>query len=231
MLGVVGAVFFLVMVVVALAGVGVSYWLKQKRRDELAAYAHEHGLVYSPIDTYGLDSLPFHLFKQGEGRGCENVLTGRWNDVPVTGADYWYYTESTDSEGHRNKTYHRFSVVVCELGAWLPSVQIGHENMLTRLADHLGFDDIDFESEEFNRRFRVKSKDREFAFKLLDAPMISWLLHTAGDHCYEVSGNHLLVYRSKVAPAELTPLFLAGAVFVQHIPRLVWADYGKEASS
>ena len=81
------------------------------------------------------------------------------------------------------------------------------------------------------RRFRVSSADREFAFKLLDARMMQWLLQTAGDHCYEVSGNRVLAYRSKLAPPELTPLFLAASVFVKHIPRLVWADYGKEASA
>lgn len=231
MLSPVPVVFFLLVIVAVLAGIGVSYWLKQKRRDELAAFALAHNLQYQPLDTFGLGSLDFRLFSLGDGRGCENVLTGTWEGVPVQEADYWYYDESTDSEGRRSKTYHRFSIVLAAVDGWLPSVRIEHENAFTRIGHHLGFEDIEFESEEFNRKFRVLAKDREFAFKLLDARMLQWLLNTAGHHCYEVGGGHVLVYQDKLPPTGLTPLFLAGTKFVANIPRLVWADYGKEASS
>ena len=220
----------LLVVVGVLAGLLWSFYAKGKRRDELAAFAARHRLEYSPVDTGGVDRLPMHLFSLGDGRGCENVLTGTWEGKPVTAADYWYYTVSTDSRGNRQRTYHRFSIVLTEIEAWLPAVRIEHENLLTRLGQHLGFGDIEFESDDFNRRFRVSSGDREFAFKLIDARLMAWLLQTAGDHCYEVNGGHVLAYTAKRAPAELTPVFLASTAFVDHIPRLVWSEYGtKEA--
>jgi hypothetical protein len=223
------AVLVILLVVAALvAGAIWSYLAKQRRRDELAKFAAAHKLTYSPQDGFGLDGLPFHLFSMGDGRGCENVLSGTWEGVPVRAADYWYYTESTDSEGHRSKTYHRFSIVLAGLDGWLPAVRIEHENVLTRLGGHVGLGDIEFESEQFNRKFRVLSKDREFAFKLVDARMMQWLLATAGDHCYEVSGDHLLAYGDKLAPAELGPRFFAAKGFVNQVPRLVWNEYGTD---
>ena len=220
----------LLVAVAVVAGIVYAYYAKQRRRDELAEFAAGHGLEYSPVDTRFLDQLPFHLFSLGDGRGCENVLTGTWDGKPVTGADYWYYTESTDSKGNHQRNYHRFSVVLTDIALWLPAVRIEHESVLTRLGHHLGFGDIEFESEDFNRRFRVSSADREFAFKLIDARLMAWLLRTAGDHCYEVGGGQVLAYTGKRAPPELTTVFLASTAFVDHIPRLVWSEYGtKEA--
>jgi hypothetical protein len=219
----------IVVVGMLLAG-AFAYWTwlqKQKRREALALWASQRGMSFTHHDPYGLDDLGFHLFTLGDGRGVENVVAGTWEGLPVRIADYWYYDESTDSEGRRSRTYQHWSIVLTEVAASLPAVRIEKENPLTRLADKLGFKDIDFESEEFNRRFQVKSPDREFAFKLLDARMLQWLLHTAGGHNYEVAGPWLLTYSRRVgAPDGLTPLLYAAKGFVEQIPRLVWADYG-----
>lgn len=214
-------------VAAVLGGIIYSYIAKQRRRDELAQFALAHKLEYTPVDAYGLDNLPFHLFSLGDGRGCENVLSGAWDGTSVQAADYWYYTESTDRDGHRSKTYHRFSIVLAAMDGYLPAVRIEHENLLTRLGGHVGLGDIDFESEQFNRKFRVLANDREFAFKIVDARMMQWLLQTAGDHCYEVSGDRLLVYCDKIAAAQLTPLFFAAKGFIHQVPKLVWTEYGK----
>lgn len=200
----------------------------RKRREDLALWALQHGLDYSQQDPHNLDDLDFHLFTLGDGRGCDNVLTGTWQDMPVRLADYWYYDEDTDSNGRSSRTYQRFSIALLEIDARLPHVRIGHETALSRFGDKLGFRDIEFESEQFNRRFRVHAKDREFAYKLLDARMMTWLLTTAGKHCYEVHGSSVLVHTKRLPPAALTTLLHAGKGFIGQVPRLVWADYGTD---
>jgi len=122
-------------------------------------------------------------------------------------------------------------VVVADLTCALPHVSIERENLLTRLADHLGFTDIEFESDQFNRMFRVGSRDREFAFKLIDARMMQWLLLTGGQFGFEVVGPNLLAYASRRSAAELGPLFVSAAGFAAHLPRLVQTEYGSGASS
>jgi hypothetical protein len=218
-------------IVLILGAVAVLVWLayrqRQKRREELFLFATQHGLEYSRVDPFGLpQSYGFRLFSEGDGRGCENVISGAWQGLPVKEGDYWYYDESTDSEGHTSKSYSYFSVVVADLACAVPDVLIQKETLMSRIADHLGFHDIDFESEEFNRAFQVKSKDREFAYKLIDARMIHWLLSTEGSFGFEVVGPNLLAYCKRRRPSELIPLFGTSKLFVDHVPDLVWKEYG-----
>lgn len=223
----------LLFVLVAAVALGVAvagYVARHKRREALATFAFQRGMELSLEDPYGLDRLPFRLFGLGDGRGCENVLTGTWEGLPVRAADYWYYDESTDSEGRTSRSYKRFSVVVAEVEASLPQVGIEQESLFTRMADHLGFRDVEFESEDFNCRFQVRTADREFAFKLIDARMMAWLMSTGDRYGFEVNGPHVLVWTGRLAPERLVPLFMVTKGFVARIPRLVWNQYGTAGS-
>lgn len=227
-----GAGLFVVILIVVI-GVAIVQWqAKQKRREDIHAWAVRQGLTYSAEDTVGLPERfsQFGLLNRGEGRGCENVLAGTWKGLPIIEADYWYYTTSRDSEGRTSRSYTHHSIVIVELAAWLPGVTMERENLFTRLADHIGMRDIEFELEEFNRRFNVKCKDREFAYKLLDARMMEYLLGKAGDVCVEVEGGHALVWSGKVKPDEIMRLLYRAKGFVDNVPRLVWNEYGKAAS-
>ena len=90
--------FIALLVVAAAAAIGIQWWLKRKRRDELASVAERLGLRYSEEDTSDALSLPFALFTAGDGRGTENLLEGTWEGIPVRELVYWYYTESTDAQ-------------------------------------------------------------------------------------------------------------------------------------
>lgn len=222
------AVVFFALFVVAIGGaIYYTFVRARKRREALFMWATSKGLEYNQGDPFGLLDLGFNLFSMGDGRGIENVMWGSWEGLPVKEADYWYYTESTDGKGNTSRTYHRFSVVIAELQCFLPQIAVTKENLLTRLADHLGFQDINFESEEFNREFQIKCRDREFAFKLVDARMIQWFLSTEGKFGFETNGQKVLVYTKAIRnPAELTPLFGTAKEFHDRIPRIVWSEYG-----
>jgi len=207
-----------------------SWYAKKRRREELSRMATQLGLQYSKQDTFGLLGLPFRLLSQGDGRGCENVLSGTWQDIPLQEFDYWYYEESSDSKGNRTKTYYRFSCVVSQLPFAASHLTITRENLFSRMADHLGFEDINFESEDFNRRFQVTGKDRKFATDLLDARMMQWLLAEGQTWSYELSGPYLMCYHKRLRPLELTPLLGAMKAFRDHVPRVVYGLYGSGAS-
>jgi hypothetical protein len=219
-----------IVILLALGAAGYLAWqAKQKRREALRLFALQRGMEFSASDPYDIPgSYPFHLFGLGDGRGCENVLAGTWQAMQVKEADYWYYTESTDSKGNRTKSYRRFSVVVADLACVLPRVTVDKENLFTKMTEHLGFRDIEFESETFNHMFNVTAIDREFAYKLLDARMIRWMESLGGGFGFEVSGPNLLVWSGKRRPTELIPLFGSARMFCDHIPRLVWNEYGSE---
>jgi hypothetical protein len=226
----VGALVFLLVLGAIGAGIWLVFYRKAKRRQGLALFAQRNGLQFSPEDPFRLVNLDFHLFRRGDGRGCENVVYGRWHDLPIREADYWYYTTQTDSKGGSSRSYSYFSVAVADLSAFLPYVSIAKENLLTRLADHVGLADITFESEDFNKEFNVTSKDREFAFKLLDARMMTWLLSTRGRFGFEVEGTNLLVYGKRLKPSDVLAPIGTSKEFHDHVPRLVWAEYGNASN-
>jgi hypothetical protein len=214
--------------VIPLILVGVIAWFswraKLRRREELARTAASLGMQYATEDPFNLVDLPFQLFGKGDGRGTENVLWGAWQGLDLKCFDYWYYTESTDSKGHRTRSYSRFSCSLTELDVGGAPVTITPETFFSRIADHIGFQDISFESEDFNRTFQVKCDDAKFATDLVDARMMQWLLADPG-WSFELSGRTLLCYCGRVRPAELIPVMGRLKEFHEHVPRVVHELY------
>jgi LemA protein len=94
----------------------------------------------------------------------------------------------------------------------------------SRLADALTFRDIEFESEEFNRRFTVKGADERFATAFCDARMMDWLLRHGDGYAFEVVGDRLLCWCRRVAPARMIHL-------LRHSEVLPGADPGRRELS
>jgi len=94
----------IVLILVVAGGVAyLSWYLKQQRITSLAAAATQLGLAFSAEDGFGTLSEPFRLLQRGDGRGVENVMWGTWQGTDLRQFDYWYYDESTDGQGHRDR--------------------------------------------------------------------------------------------------------------------------------
>lgn len=218
----------LLFLVFGLLVAAVAYYQHQRkleRQRALGALAHGHGLDFSIDDPFGTLGEPFDLLRRGDGRGVENVLWGTWEGLEVRAFDYWYYEESTDTKGHTSRSYSRFDCVLTLIDARCPSLQISEENVFTRLADALTFRDIEFESEEFNRRFTVKGPDERFATAFCDVRMMDWLLRHADGYAFEVVGDRLLCWCRRVAPAQIIDLLGTTRSFRDRIPAVVSALY------
>ncbi len=218
-------------IAIAAGAAYLSYYFKKKRRDELALMAKQLGLQYSTDDVQGCLSLPFALLQKGDGRGTGNVLWGSWQQIELREFDYWYYEESTDSEGHRTKTYYRFSCAATPIEAMCAHLTLDRENIFTRMADHMGLRDIEFESEEFNKAFNVKCKDKKFANDMVDERMMQWLVSADGAFQFEVSGSWMLCFSKKRGPSELIPLLGTLKQFHEQVPRVVYELYGPGGQS
>ena len=105
------------------------------------------------------------MLRQGDRSGYKNALAGRWQDLPVKEADYWFST-------------------------------------------------------------RVTAPDKEVAVKLIDAGMIQWLLSTGAEFAFAVGGCNLLVSCNQLPATGLVRLFDVAKGFTDHIPHVVWAEYG-----
>ena len=91
-------------------------------------------------------------------------------------------------------------------GAW-PEVSITREGILEKALDLVGLGDIELESEEFNRRFALRSPDRRFAVTLVDARMIDFLLSTEARFAFFVKGRWVLLVSDPVRP-RLVPALM-----------------------
>lgn len=153
----------------------------RKRQAAPAAWAQSRGLSFDPGHDGGFrDRFPeFACFKQGEkNRYALNVMTGQWNSRRLIGFYYHYQTTSTNSKGHTTTSTWYFSGALIEPRILLKPLSIRTESIFDKMAGFFGFDDIDFESAEFSRRFCVKSPDRRWAYDVLHARTIEFLLQS-----------------------------------------------------
>jgi hypothetical protein len=205
---------------------------KARRRRELFQFALRFGLDYSPTDPVGLIDHTFDLFNLGDGARCENVVSGKWNGVPVNAGELRFAPTSRGVRNGHTASTKMFSFAFTEVTAWLPHITIRHHS-LGGLAEDLGLRRLRFESEAFNRRFAVDCEDREFAYKFVDIRMLQWLLGTAAathsSFGFEARGSRLLVHCPRVAPNELVPLLGLAQGFHDHIPRMVLRQYAPDA--
>jgi hypothetical protein len=176
------------------------------------------GLEFSAIDTYGLETMPFALFRQGKGQKAQNIVSGMHNNLPLSMFDYEYYIQG------RSRDYHRFTCAFITIPAACPWMCLTHENAMTRLGDHLGIHDVELEYDDFNRRFNV-SCDQKFAFTMLDGQMMEWLLGADAFERVEVIGPWVLIVRPPLRPEAWTTMGNWLDAFRTHIPPVVYSSY------
>jgi hypothetical protein len=93
--------------------------------------------------------------------------------------DYHFRVTSGSGKTRSTRTY-TFSYLIVHLPyVRVPSLFIRKEGIFDAMAGALGFDDIDFESVEFSKRFHVKSADKRFAYDVVHPGMMGYLLATA----------------------------------------------------
>ena len=216
------------LVVAAVAVGGLVLWLlwraEQKRKAALQAYAATQGWTYTGRDDSQTerDGRPFGT---GSSRRAENVLSGSLDGAPFTAFDYRYSTESGSGKNRRRQT-HRYSVLCLALRAPLPRLEITQENVLHKIGGALGFDDIELESDDFNRRFRVTGEDRKLAYDVLHARTMEALLGRS-DVAMRFQGAEVVCWRGgRMEPESLSSWAATPRLVVDAVPEFVWADRG-----
>jgi len=192
--------------IIAIAVIG--HIQEKKRREALRLIASQLGLSYSEARDYSLAQNYGFLdrLRAGSNRYAYNVMRGRASDgSPVCLFDYHYETTSTDSEGKTKTHHHYYAAFTLTLPRSFPELIIEPEGFFDRIAQALGFDDIDFESHEFSRRYKVKSPDKKFAYDVCNAQMIDYLL-AQEKLAIELEDNVLaMIYNGDMKPEYVIP--------------------------
>ncbi len=216
--------FIILFVLVAVALIGAGIYLEHKRREMWRQIAARYGFRYTTHDPFDLPNrYSFALFKQGHSRRASNCLEGVHDGLPVILFDYRYTTGSG-----KNQSTHHVSALLARLDVHCPRLTIRPENVMDKFAAFLGFDDIDFEYDRFNRAFHVNGDDKKFAYDVCHSDMMEFLLEHPS-MTWELRGGDLLLYSWTMGTFDADEvdrcLGLAKG-FVERIP-----DYLREARS
>lgn len=192
-----GFLFFFLVAAVVIGGIVFSHIQAKKRREAMQKWSRSRGLRYNASKDYDMDSRfeRFSCLQQGDDRYAYNIVRGDWEGRRFRGFDYHYSTTSTDSKGRRTTHHHHFSAVIIECDVPMKQLSIRREGLFDKLAGFFGWDDIDFESAAFSDEFKVNAKDRRWAYDVLHARTMEFLLQ-APRFSLEFSRNHAIAWRN-----------------------------------
>jgi hypothetical protein len=175
-------ILFVLFIVFAALMAFYAHRQQAQRREALARLAASLGWSFSASKDYSFGDryAQFGLFSTGSSRYAYNLMSGRLGPgdhaIDAVMGDFHYTTRSGSGKSRSTKT-HQFSFVILTLPFLrTPELQIRTENFLDKFSGILGFDDIDFESAEFSRRFHVKSSDKRFAYDVVHPQMMEFLM-------------------------------------------------------
>ena len=197
-----GVVFLLIFAVAAVIGLFAWLsWKQEKERTEaMAVLARRLKWTFSGQEKdrrFDGRYAQFGCFQRGHSRYAHNQMRGmiacRGREVEAEAGDFHYKITRSNGKTTSTTTY-RFSYFLVKLpwGARMPSLALRTAGFMDKLAGAIGFEDIDFESAEFSRRYHVGSSDRKFAFAVLHPQMIDWMLNEPPP-VFEVTRGVLLV--------------------------------------
>ena len=190
--------FIAIIVVVSV----LAYISAGKRREAMAKLAARLGMLFEPGKNWGMAQRYSFLDKLrvGSNRYAFNILNGNYKGYDVIVFDYHYRTGSG-----KNTQHHYISFFVLHLPVSFPELVIGPEGIFSKMAQAIGYDDIDFESHEFSRKFCVRSPDKKFAYDVCNARMIEYLLSNT-DLTIEIEDDALAIsFGSRLSPEQIEP--------------------------
>lgn len=215
--------FIWIVVVVALLATAGQALLRVRARQRLQGWARSTGWRYSPRDDEWTTISSSHPFGQGRDHRACDVVQGPYDGRDALAFDYRWTT------GHgRDRAVHHAHVVALRLPAFLPTVQVTPEGLGTVLAHLVGAQDVRFESDDFNRAYRVTASDLRTASDVLNPRLLERLLRADARHVsWRIDGGWVLSWRPGGWDLDslAARLGVLGAV-VRAVPRHVWQDHG-----
>jgi hypothetical protein len=191
--------------------------LQEARRQAMAAMCAQRGLVPSGANL----ARDFSMLPSIERTGLSNAFSSP--DGGVAAADL------IRAEGKSEAFFSVLSFTVA--GVNMPMVSVDPRNVFTGAVVG-GAPALELESDEFDKRFVVRTKDQRSAMMLLDPGMMQWLLDC--DHVSLVMiGDRVLASINRAAepshnpsePVEFELLFKFCDGFLARVPAILRSEY------
>ena len=202
-------IFVLVCVVVG-AGLALAYYLRLRRREAIAALAASTGLEFSAEgpDPDSLEGTGLRLLRAGRRRDAVNQVKLRTASGELRVFDYSYVSGSG-----KNQTTHSFTVALFECDRLTaPDFDLRPETFIYKLADMVGFNDIDLPAfPVFSEKYRLTGPDAAAVHMFFTPERAAWFERTPGLYV-QGSGKYVLLFkRERQLPADAWQGFLEEA--------------------
>ena len=204
---------------------GFWWWQRRRHRALLARWACLEGWTYTARDDSWVDTWRGYPFGRGILSRAQSVMTGTFGPHRTLAFEYSY----RDSGAKRYPFLRRYAVHALALPARLPWTHLSAERTRDRAAALVGGQDIELESDEFNRAYRVRSDDRRFASDLLNPRTMELLLRCGGPDVRIGAGYIVLVNHGPVDPTSVYGALTVLAAMLENLPDFVWSDRGARA--
>jgi len=198
-----------------------------RRQARAMAWADANGFTYLQSEP-GLaeycDNLPFAP-RGGNRASAMDVVHGVTPSGRPICSFMYVYVVSTG----KSSTTVRIAVTVVRLPVMVPWLTVTKEGLGDKIAEMFGGQDIELESDDFNRQFRVRSASEALAYGVLHPRMMEWLLGPAHDLVpFSIYDANLYCWRYgepdyDTIGAQLTAM----ETLVAQIPQQVWRQFGQ----
>jgi len=178
------------------AVLGLVFYLTQKRRKEVEQMALSCGLTLDP-DAAGLPELGnegMELFKRGHSRKYRNL-------IPSYGAGaekVYFFDYSYVTGGGRHHSTHKFTAACFEFSQPIfPAFTLGPENFMDKLADMLGFPDIDIDGfPAFSKQYKLTGLDKSAVLAFFGPQTVNFFEQNPGWRV-QASGRRIVVFKNE----------------------------------
>lgn len=209
--------------VIGVVSVVGSVLYARHREKVCRAWAASTGWVYVGSDQDLVRRWRGQPFQRGHSRRASEVMTGSFRGRPATSFRYQYTTGSG-----KNRATFTHHVVAVALPAPLPTIELTYDGVGAKIAKALGGQDIEFESEAFNRVWRVEAGDAKTAHDVVHPRLMERLLAAdAYGLSLRIEGRDLLCWAGGGHDLDAIGRYLTVLCdVVDHVPRFVWLDHG-----
>jgi hypothetical protein len=213
--------FFILIAAVVITVAVYGIYAAARRRNDLRQWAFENNLSFSASSQYGLDDAfpQFDCLRQGSDRRAFNVIEGTYGGRKILAFDYQYTTGSG-----KDRSQHIFSAMIVTSPILLKPLLIRPENFMDRLGELVGFNHINFESDEFNRRFVVQSPDKKWAYDIITQQTMEFLLASPQFHI-QFDTMYIIVWQDNTfSPADYAAAWQVADGLIKRFPEYVVQD-------
>jgi hypothetical protein len=223
-----------ILIVAVLVVFSVCYWVwdltaASRHANAMAKFAYVNKWQFE-LET-GEYRRVFQSFPFGHGLRPRdiNCITGSFNGRRCSTFTHEYEIGTRNDE---NKPNHKeqWQITAVELEYPLQTVDILPDDVLAKSAKFLGGQDIDFESSDFNAKWRVVGRNLKYAHDIVHPRMMERLLRPDADGlAIRIEGKYVLCWQwNRRSPADLARRLGVLTSVAKLIPDFVLREYEYE---